>query len=210
MRNWTSASLLLALTTLAYGQARYRVYQGDAQIGEARISQRLLKNGGKFVEFVVILKRNGKSVEVRDSATLGPRGEPVREIEDVVPAGQPPERQVIATFDSDGANVVVKTHGVPSSRHVQAPTEVPRTAPYEFWFIRDKPRPGEHHRSARFNQDTLEWQSIEATYVGPAHGGHLVRMVRSTRTIETVYDAAGSPLSITDSKGLRIVRESPR
>src|SRR5579862_280900 len=126
----------------APAQVSYRVLQDDKQIGVARISQRLLQDGGKYIELVVILNGGERSLEIRSRSTLDRTGEPVRELLDVTPEGRPPSKQVIATFDADGANVVVKNEGVPTSKHVAAALGASRAEPYEFWFLRDQPKVG--------------------------------------------------------------------
>lgn len=204
-----AATLLLAVWVRpCLAQACYRVLKGRETIGTARLTQKLLPDGGKTVELVISLDMSGGPTEVRTRSVFKASGALLRTVSSVTPSGQPPLTEVIADFERTGAHVVKRLKGQPSVIDVPLPLGASTAAPYEFWFLRDQPKEGERCATYTFEPNQLRWEATTVTYVGRTRNGRLVRMERSGRRTETVFDAKGLPVSVEDSTGLRLVRIS--
>ena len=203
----TLAALLLWFPAIASAQTSYEILVNGRHAGEATMSQRLLASGGKYVEFILTLRKGSDRVVVKSQITLTATGAPEREIQQVGPFGRPPERQVITTFDSKGAEVVEKVRSVPKSYKIVIDPGLSRADASQFWFLRDQPKSGAVCRAYRFNLDTKRWYLAETTYVGQEAGGFHVKQESEGRTTDTIFDAQGVPKKIDDSSGMQMVRD---
>lgn len=193
---------LLAFAVFGQAQARYTIKSQGKVIGKAALTQKLLEGGGKSVQLTIEMAGQGRrSATVRANSTYDPKGAPIRVFLESVATNPPSRRQITATFDAKGAHVVLDDGGARKVQDVPLVDTAPRNDPSQFWFLRDKPKPGTTATYYRFDAESLTWSLMKPTYVGPrdvtiggtAYKGYLVRDNRS----ETIVDAAGLPLRIT-------------
>ena len=199
---------MIPLVVLALqGAAEYRVVMEGGVEGTARVTVARRPEGGKTVRSVIDLKRGGRTLQVRVEAKFDASGSPVRQSQGYGPPGRAPEHETIVTFDKEGANAVVRDHGVPKATRVPLLSKVGRANAAETWFFGVVPKPGDVAKAYTFDPDALEWTLTVTTYVGPVKGGRLLRTVRRDRTSETVMDDAGVPVRI-EQGGIRLDRRA--
>ena len=181
---------------LLQGAAEYRVSMDGGVDGSARVTVAKRPEGGKIVRSVIDLKRGSRTLRLRVEAKFDASGSPVRQSQAYGPPGRAPEHETIVTFDKDGANAVVRDHGVPKASRVPLFSKLGRANAAETWFFGTVPNPGDVAKAYTFDPAALEWTLTVTTYVGRAKGGHLLRTVRRDRTSETIMDDAGVPVRI--------------
>ncbi len=197
---------LLPLLALQSATTHYRVsLEGGAQ-GDARLTQTKRPGGGKTVRLVATLRRGNATIEVHSESTFDANGSPLRKIQGYGPAGRAPQHETIVTFDANGANAVVRDHGVPKASTIALSSKLSRANAAETWFVSTKPKKGDVTTAWTFDPDNLEWVKTETTYLGPTKEGHLLHIVRREKTSEAVVDDAGVPVRLEEG-GMKLVRE---
>jgi hypothetical protein len=205
MRTPVLLSLVL-LSVAAQAQVKLSLTIGGKTAGTAVLSQHLNADGGKSVELRMEILVTGKKAHLSSQATYDSRGNPVRKfLETIVPGGQV-QRQIIATFDAAGANVVVKTGDGRVTKKFPLVATAPRDSSSEFWFLRDKPKPGQSVKAYTFNTDTLEWELTQTTYVGlkainirgAKMQAHEIDTEQGDRHVVSYLDEKGLPLVVDD------------
>jgi hypothetical protein len=189
-----SPLVLLALQ----GTANYKLTLEGGGQGEARLTQSKRPEGGKIVRLVATLKRGNATLEIKSESTFDVMGNPVRKSQGYGPPGRAPLHETIVTFDTEGANVVVRDKGAPKASKVPLGPKFNRTNAAETWFIKVQPKPGDLAKAWTFDPDNLEWVLTQTTYVGPVEGGHLLRITRRDKKSEAVLDRAGTPVRIEE------------
>ena len=198
---WALACLLSACSVFAAAQVRLSITNAGKPIGTAAVTQKLLANGDKLVQLTIDMKSpGGKAVTVRSEARYDAKGQPLPQFLETIGANPPTRRQVTATFDAAGARVIVDDAGVRKVSDVPLVDTAPRGDISQFWFIRDRPKPGATVQYYRFDADALKWTLMGATYIGPKEitvgkskfKGFEVRDGRSV----TIVDAQGLPIRI--------------
>ena len=201
-----AVSLLTLSATLSLSQAHFKISMAGKDLGTARATQHLTADGGKFIELVMSIKTAGDPLVVRSQTTYDKKGNPIRKLFETGPEGKRIERQVVATFDSAGANVVIREKGVPHTVAVPLANGAPRSLISEFWVLRDKPAVGKVCRAYSFNMEKLQWELTESSYSGKVTGGYEVVMNVASREIKTLLDEKGTPILIEGNDGLRMER----
>ncbi len=200
---------LLACTVQA--QVKLRVATAGKLVGEARVSQRIVANGGKFVELRLQMNSPASHLTVTQQSTFDAKGAPVRKVMDVVDPTSHSKQQVIATFDAEGANLVIEKDGLRSTKKVSLLANAPRANASELWFAKTKPEIGAKSKAYVFDLNTLEWNLVETVYIGLAStdgfdGAHRIKMTYPDHTVEAFLDDDGLPIRITDSRGPHMAR----
>lgn len=210
MDGMNRVALLAALLLSAHAspQAKLNVIAGTSRIGTASVIQKLMPDGNKSVELRMDLESQGRKVTLRAQSTFDPKGNPIRKFQEMAVPGQTGKRQTVATFDAEGANVVILDNGVRTVRQVALVKTANRANRAEFWFLRDKPKAGDSVKAFEFNLDSLEWELTTTTYVGPRVvklgarriQTHELRVQRGARALTTFVDDAGLPVILDDGR----------
>ncbi len=204
-RIWVAVGLAV-LSVVAFSQAKLNITRGGKQIGTANATHRLNPDGSKLVQLSLELTNGQAKVKIRQESTYSAKGEPVRSYQEMTGENPRRSRRVIVTYDSDGANVVIDEDGKRETKKVVLSKTAPREQKNEFWFLRDKPKTGAAEESYRFNLDSLEWQLVRTTYVGPKTltiGGKSIKCheIKSSDGVSWV-DEKGLPVR-ADYSGVR-------
>lgn len=192
---------LMAVWSFARGQAKLDVYVNGQKAGSASVSQRIAADGGKVVDLNMTIDGDGKEVTVRSESVYDKAGAPLREYQETVTTGKGRHRrEVIATFDADGANVVLDEDGNRSTKHVSLLSTASRADSSEFWFTRDAPKVADSVRAYRFNPDSLNWELVNTTYKGvrpiTVDGRKVTAFVTDSEEGTAYLDQDGLPLRI--------------
>jgi hypothetical protein len=198
-------TLLLPLIVAQAATIHYKVTLAGGAEGDARLTQTKRLGGGKTVRLVATLRRGNATIEVRTESTFDAAGSPVRKIQGYGPAGRASQHETIVTFDANGANAVVRDHGVPKASTIALAPKLSRANAAEVWFLATKPKKGEIAIAWTFDPDNLEWVKTETTYVGPIKEGHLLHIVRREKASEAVVDDAGVPVRLEEG-GMKLMR----
>ena len=188
-----------------HAQAKFTVEMSGKSAGTASLSQKLLPDGGKTVDLKMDLKVGSQTLSLRSQNTYDRTGTPVRKFLDANIPGGAQQRQIIATFDQQGANLVMIDGGKRSTRTIPLVATAPRSNVSEFWFLRDSPKSGESCKSYTFNMDARQWELQTVVYRGRKSiriGGKTV----SAHEIETIGDRPSK--AFVDDSGLPYLIES--
>lgn len=162
-------SLLLLfglLTTLASAQTKYTVEIGGKSVGTASLTQKMGADGSKSVELKMDLQVNKQKLTIRSQNTYDKLGNPTRKFMDSNIPGGLLQKQIITTFNSQGASVIQIDGGKRTTRDIPLVSTAPRANPSEFWFVRDHPKAGQEVKCYMFNMDNLSWQLNRVVYRG--------------------------------------------
>jgi hypothetical protein len=196
-------------------QMRFSVSQGGRALGEATMTQRVLASGGKAVELRVELSAPGRKVTVRQQSEYDAHGAPMRMSQEVLD-GERRLSGTTATFDEEGAHIVVDEGGSRKTRQAKLVASAPRRDASEFWFLRDHPEPGTTLKVFRLDLERQEWVLAEVAYTGrklvklatTQLRARQVTMRVGDRTVTTSYDDRGLPMLIEGADGFRMERTS--
>jgi hypothetical protein len=210
------APALLVLTPIpAPETVHLRASRGGVDLGEVAITQTLTKEGGKTVDLHLVLQAPGVRQEVSQHSEYDAEGWPTRK-ELRIEGGQGGPVATVIAFDGEGA--VVRAPGAVEPRRVPLVAGAPRRNASEFWFLRDRPKPGARVTTYAFDPDRLEWTLTTIDYRGTGDvgtgsakvTGHRVHVRQGDRTIDSVLDDKGLPLRVEDSDGLRLTRKEAK
>lgn len=167
--------------------------------GTASGLQKVTADGGKFVTLNMTLKGN-LTAEVRTESTYDAKGAAIRRfMETSIPQMKYRQTKVV-TFDSAGAHLVQDENGTRSSKLYALDSKQNRDNSSEFWFFRDKPKPGTSVKYFDFNLSSLSWDLKESTYLGDTDlkiGKESFRVHKVKSTEGTSYlDDKGAPVKI--------------
>lgn len=168
MKRFGAAVLVLSVALWACAQVKLNILRGTSSIGTANANHRLNPDGSKLVQLSMeLIGAQGQKVKIRQESTYNAKGEPVRSYQELTGEKPRKSRRLVVTYDADGANVVIDEDGKRETKHVPLTKTAPRTQKNEFWFLRDKPKAGTTEEYYRFSLDSMEWQIVRTTYVGP-------------------------------------------
>jgi hypothetical protein len=190
------------------GSVPFRVWVGNVASGSASLIQKGQPGGGKLVELRVDLRMSSQSIDLRSQNTYDAKGNPIRKFQEVATVGVPGKKQTVVTFDAAGANVVILDGGKRSTKSVALVKGANRADVSQFWFFRDKPKPGTGFKVYQFNLDRLTWDLAMITYIGPK-----VVMIskRKVQTHEIRVDLEGRILKVfVDDGGLPVILDDGR
>ncbi len=195
---WLGAACVHAIA-FGSGQVKLTLQMPGWPPGSASFSQKVLPDGSKLVQLNLEMKDPaGRSVRVRSESSYDSKGSPIRKFLESIVDKPRDRRQVVVTFDEEGAHVVEEKGGKRTTKHLPLAKAAPRENPSEFWFLRDRPKPGAKAQYYRFDIDSMSWVLTTTTYVGPKTvavgrsklSGHLIQDDRA----QVVLDDKGLPL----------------
>lgn len=195
---------LLAVAAFAPAQTKMQVKVRDQVVGTSSLSQHILNDGSKVVEMKMEMTAAKQTVTIRTLSNFTEDGTPTRKFQEAIIPGGKYQKQTVATFDDEGANVVILTDGKRETKKVPLKKTSPHSNASEFWFIRDIPKPGDKVKYFAFNMDTLEWEVCTTTYIGPASlkvngrtvAAHKMKTVKEDVETTIYVDEVGLPLRI--------------
>ncbi len=158
--------LAVWLTAFVSAQVKYTVEVGGKKAGTASLTQRIGADGSKSVDLRMDLSINSQKLAIRSQNTYDKRGNPTRKFMDSNIPGGALQKQVVATFNDQGASVVQIDGGKRTTREVSLVATAPRANPSEFWFLRDRPKEGDEVKCYLFNMDSLSWDLRTVVYRG--------------------------------------------
>jgi hypothetical protein len=199
------------IATLAAPQTKLQVIVSGRLTGEASFSQKIMPDGSKLVQLTFELRApDGRTVHVRSESLYDSKGASIRKFLESASDKPRLRRQIVATFDSEGANVVEEISGKRKTQKVALVKAAPRENMSEFWFIRDKPKPGDSVKFYRFDMDGLSWMLSTIKYVGQKYvklgkGTVLAHQVVQDDEVTAYLDNAGLPI-VLEKPGVRFER----
>ena len=197
-------SLLLA-PCLVSAQAKYQVWVGGKKAGTATLLQKVLADGSKSVQLALDLKGSTVEAKLRAESTYDAKGKAIRKFQETLVPVQKLRRTVVVTFDAKGANATIELNGKRTVKHVPLPETADRADVSEFWFLRDKPKPGQVVKAYNFSIETLSWSLVATSYVGLVDamiGGKKVKAHKTqSENGVALIDDAGMPLRLELSNG---------
>ncbi|MGI8924942.1 MAG: hypothetical protein ACR2HJ_13110 [Fimbriimonadales bacterium] len=132
-----------------------------ADVGRVWITEKLTESGGKVGQFKMQLIKGPQSVTIIEEAEYNKDARPVRKTFSQEGAGSR-----VATFSAGVVTVVMEAEGQTETKAIPIPTSADVRAQSEFWFLRDKPKPGAKSIYHRFDMKELAWVKTQVAYVG--------------------------------------------
>lgn len=190
------------------------ILKGSKVVGYATVSQ-WDSAGVKTVEMRMELGADTRSpTRLHKVSTYDAGGHPIRMVLDVTGASR---TTTIATFDATGAHVSRLTGGAAKNSTVERAAGAPWGDASEFWFFRDRPKPGAHVQTLLFSVDKLDWVLTNLTYVGPkdvsiagktVHANVIVYEAEGKSTTAYV-DGHGDPIRVELDGGIAMEQLPP-
>ncbi|HVT11979.1 MAG TPA: hypothetical protein VHE55_06905 [Fimbriimonadaceae bacterium] len=208
---------ILGIVALSWGEARLTITMRGHPAGYATLSQRIQRDGTKVVELRIELGSDQHKVKLSSEARYDAKGIPIRKFQQTIADVGDINKQVIATFSKEGANLVLLDGGKRSVKNVSLAQAAPRACLSEFWFIRDKPKPGAVEETYQFNTDTLAWEIVRTEYRGVRKltiEGHTVSVhevstKRGDKESTSYLDDEGLPV-LVDQGDIKMVKIWPK
>lgn len=134
--------------------------------GKATMTNKIQPDGRKYVRLSMLLKQaDGKSVSVMQESYYEKDGTPIRILQVTNMADSGTRQSVTVTFDSKGAHVSADAGGKTLKNTFALPSGSIKCFT-EFWFIRDKPNPGDIGTIQRFDISNQRWLTLKFQYHG--------------------------------------------
>jgi hypothetical protein len=189
-RDMQGVLLAVAIMVLPVAEGHpYRVERAGKAAGTATIELRLLSAGGKLTLVMIAFGPPGKpDTRVRQESVYDAKGAPVRLLQEVVGSDGRVRRRAVATFDEQGALLVVTEDGKATEKRVPLVRGAPRANAAEFWFLRDRPELGARETAFRFDLNEERWRLVEHVY----RGQETVRVGGRATTLHRVDSEAGA------------------
>jgi len=156
----------LGLVAISGAQVKMSIEVGGKVLGTASVTQQVKSDGSKFLEYRMDWTSGQTKMTLRSQNTYDKEGAPIRKFMEAIIPGGKMQRQIVATFDKEGANLVILDGGDRKTKQVPLTQTAPRKNKSEFWFLRDKPKVGDKVDSYVFNMDSLQWELQTATFKG--------------------------------------------
>lgn len=150
--------ILLLAAGVTAAQTKFEAFTDGRKVGTASFVQKLGADGTKSVDVRMDLAIGDQKLTLRTQNVYDAKGNPTRKFMDVNIPGGKLQKQVIATFDKNGANIVQIDGGKRTTRQIALVETAPRGNASEFWLVRDKPKAGDSVRTYIFNMDAMAWQ----------------------------------------------------
>jgi len=151
-------SVLVLLAGSALSQTTYDAFTDGKKIGSVSFQQKLAADGSKSVDVRMELSAGSQKLTLRTQNTYDSEGNPLRKFLDANIPGGKLQKQIVATFDKNGANLVLLEGGKRTTRQIPLVESAPRGNSSEFWMVRDRPKEGDSVRCYVFNMDALAWR----------------------------------------------------
>lgn len=182
----TFTACALAICVVAVAEVKLKIKMNGHEAGTAVTGQKLLPDGQRLIELRIDLTSGKKKIQVHTTSLFDPKGNPVRKALDLS-TSDPKHSFLIATFDQEGAKLIIDEDSKRSTTKVPLTTTASRAETSGFWWLRDKPAPGAKEEHFVFNLNTKEWDSTEVVFKGDEAitlAGHKVNAHKITTTVE--------------------------
>lgn len=159
-------TLVCAGAFAAAGEVDMKVTGPGGLTGTAKVINRLQADGSKYVQLSMSLKSSsGQAVTVLQESTYESTGRPIRKIQVTTLAGGGSRQRLVAAFEAQHVQVTGEAgdkkiddrHDIPAGKNIRAASE--------YWFIRDKPKPGDTTTYHRFDMAGA-WVETKCVYHG--------------------------------------------
>jgi hypothetical protein len=202
-------AILFLTATWAHAQTKFVAESEGRQIGTMSFQQKVGADGSKSVVVQLEIETAKQKFSMRTQNTYDAKGNPTRKFLDANIPGGALQRQVVATFDNRGANIVQIDGGKRTTRQIPLVESAPRANSSEFWLVREKPKVGDAVRCYVFNMDQLAWHLQTVTYRGvktvkvggKSVSAHLVETAGDSQS-KAYLDDAGVPWLIETAKSV--------
>ena len=199
-----SNALAIALSSIAFGQAKLAVYEHGKLVGRMTVSVKIAADGSKIDEMSMSRMGQGKAVDLRVISSFAADGTPTRKFMAMSLVGTSERHQTVVTFTENAAHIHFVPETASEDREVPLPRGSQFKQPQEFWFIRDHPDPGASSTSCVFELASGKWIDHVQTFVGDRQivignktmTAHKITSVMAGRTITEYLDSKGLPLKI--------------
>jgi hypothetical protein len=201
---------------LGLAETRLAVTMNGRPAGFATLSQKVMPDGVKLVEMRVELGSGQGKVNLHIEARYDAKGMPVRKFQEVSVGGKL-QKQIVASFNPKGANVVINEGGKRTVKDVTIVAAAPRANLSEFWFVRDDPKAGASEEAYQFNLDSLQWEIVKTEYKGKktirledrSVEVHEIVTSRGQRKATSYVDDDGLPV-LVDQGDMKMVKLWPK
>jgi hypothetical protein len=167
----TTASVSLLLIASATAD-RLGVYASGQRIGVADVTIALTRTGGVHTNLEMSLSMGGNTSQISLTSECDRSGKPLytkmttKATLKGSPKAKPTLRTVSITFRGPVAKSIRVTNGKTDEKSVSAPAGANIADASQFWFIRDKPRPGQMATYYSFNAEQPSWIKTTTKYLG--------------------------------------------
>ncbi len=199
MKTWCCLFALASCCAANAAEVKMSVIGPNGINGSATVDNRVLEDGSKYVRLSMELRTgNGPAVNVLQESTYDAKGFPVRKLQVTSTKGTKLKQSLAAVFTAEGAEVTVDSGDKHNTSEEPYPPGASVRAGNEFWFVRDKVKPGGVLTYKRFDLMLCKWVETKVTYLGrrtisvagQARQAHLV----TVGTVKTWVDEVGDPL----------------
>lgn len=166
MKNLLTVALAALACVCFAGETKLKVSGTSGLRGTGTLVSKIQKDGSKYVQLTLELRsQDGQIVTIIQESVYDKLGFPVRKLQSTTSPGGT-KQTIIATFDSTGVNLEIRSDGEKGTGRVERPIGKPVAAKSEFWFIRDQIPAGGRTTYYRFDLQTKTWVETVVVYVG--------------------------------------------
>ena len=207
---------LIAAALVAVAPAefvRLKVTRNGKVLGMATYGIAAFPGQGKTTELRVEAKGPRSTVSMTEATRYDRAGREVKK-EMMQSVDKRTLSHLTAVYNAQGVTVTGESADGKESKKYPLPKGAVTIDPSRNWFLSVRPKPGAKATSTTFSLSRFKWRTTQTTYVGTKAvmignrkvNGHLVRAVSGNDKAEMVVDNRGFPWTITDNRGLRMVR----
>lgn len=184
---------VLAATSLYAQTATYRVTIAGQELGTAKLSYKLMPDGGLTTNLEMNLNANGLKIGMVSTDTIRADGTPVKRL---TTQDMPQDRETISVeYGKSGVTVKKTLNGKTTTQVVKYPQGSIKSVS-DFWFVKVTPKPGDTDTSMAFRTKEMKWEKSDERYVG------LKNITVKGKTVRAHFQTSKSADVYMDSKGL--------
>lgn len=202
MKYWLSIGFM-ALAAVAPAQVKLEMLKDGKSMGVATVTQKLRQDGSKLVQMSMEMTTPSGPLNFRSESIYLASGLPQRKFQEIAVPSQKFRRTIVAEFSEASVHVTTDLNGTRSVKDVALPKGGSAVDKSEFWFVRDKPAAGAKAKAYSFNLETLTWEQVETTFVGP------VDLAIGTLKFKANKTSSARGIAIVDDQGLPLRLELP-
>lgn len=156
-----------ASTALSVAQVKLELLRDGKSAGVATVTQKLRQDGSKIVQMSMESSTPTGALTFRSESIYAASGLPQRKYQEIAVPSQKFRRTIVAEFSESSVHVTIDLNGTRSVKDIPLPKGGSAIDKSEFWFVRDKPAAGAKSKSYSFNLESMTWEQVQTTYVGP-------------------------------------------
>lgn len=203
MRKWFVFGIAFVSVQAFAGEVIMSI-KAEGLSGKATLINKIQPDGRKYVRLAINLKRDGGgTVSVLQESYYEKDGSPARMLQVTNLPEQQSRQTVSVLFDSVGAKLTAEAGGKEVKDSHAYPDKGTFKALPEFWFVRDKPNPGDIGTYWRFDLPNRRWVEIKFQY----HGYRTVKA--GSKSVKAHLVTYGDTKAYLDEKGDPWLIKSP-